>query len=81
MEHILPYTNQTDFNVDKINEEDQEDEEGGFLDFLQSPEFKEKVDSAIESTKEGLAEGYDQFKRGAKEVGKDLVQWLREFGQ
>lgn len=81
MEHILPYTNQTDFNVDKINEEDQEDDGGGFLDFLQSPEFKEKVDSAIKSTKEGLAEGYDQFKRGAKEVGKDLVEWLREFGQ
>lgn len=76
MEHILPYTSQTEFAVERISESQEEEDTSSWLDIFNDPSIKETVDSVVEGAKTGIQEGVDQFKRGAEVVGEDIRSWL-----
>lgn len=76
MEHILPYTTQTEFAVDHISETEEEEETSVIDDFFNNPELQETIDNAVDTARQGVEQGVEQFRRGATEVGKDIRNWL-----
>lgn len=76
MEHILPYTTQTEFSVERISETEEEGNTSIIDEFLNNPDVKETLDKATDTARQGLEQGVEQFKRGAREVGKDIKKWL-----
>lgn len=76
MEHILPYTTQTEFAVERISETTEEEESSQWDELLENPAIRDTIDSVVENARSGIEQGVEQFRRGAEEVGRDIRNWL-----